>query len=67
MKKKRKVRISRETFESMIEAGYCMATCIYNLLQCGHKLSDSHTAKFASKWQRKWDEVAILARHQDNQ
>ena len=66
MNKKRKPRIQRETFDAMIEAGNCMATCIYNLLQGGHKLSDAHTAEVVGEWQRKWDAVSRRAITEDN-
>ena len=67
MKKKRKPRISRETFDVMIEAGDRMSSCIYNLIQGGHKLPDAYTAEVLGEWQRKWDAVSRRAITEDNQ
>ena len=67
MKQKRNPRISRETFDHLTEAGDRMASCIYNLLQGGHKLPEAGMAEFIGEWQRKWDAASRRALTEDNQ
>ena len=67
MSNKRKPNISREAFEHLIQAGDRMASCIYNLLQGSHKLTDAHTAEAVGEWQRKWDAASRRALTEDNQ
>lgn len=67
MKQKRKPRISRETFEHLIQAGDHLASFIYhNLLQRNTPL-DASMVEDIGEWQRKWDAASRRALTEDNQ